>query len=414
MVNPDVQLIKERKNKELRNETKRELAKILAPRLRASHSKGETKKTIVTNLETRLYDFSNKSKEEYQTKREELYNFLKVAYHQNSDQDLRPSTIWSLFNNSLLRRNLQISKDLETNESSPEHSEISKTQDYCFPTPMAVQDSQQDDETPSQNSNSLPITNTNNPIIEDTLQDCQDEESQSNVENQSEKGFYDHKNTYLHSTSQTQDHTQFAYSPHSSLSTPNQFASTKNSVQTSFINSPSCHQGLIMNGTLSNSHYDENSQSVSSQDKIYQFLSSLSAEEKAQAMQYLSNQPTHQYVMQPVTYQNPMTFIPKTQQPSWDLAPKMNMDSNSNPFAFNLNPPAQQFSHPMAFNKNYIPTIQQQQQQVQPEFKPVSNPNPTQQQLQNNANQEMLYYPCVEYAMVPVVVLNQRFPPWTG
>jgi len=359
LVNPEVKLIKERKNKELRNETKRELAKILAPRLRASHSKAETKKTVVTNLESRLYDLSNKSKEEYHTKREDLYNFLKVAYHQTSDQDIQPSTIWSLFNNSLLRRNLQISKELETNESSPEPSEIPKAQDF-----MSAQDFKQDDEIPSQNSNFLPITNNNNTLIEDP-QDVQDEESQSNVENnldQSEKGFYDQKNTYLNSNSQTQDHTQFAYSPHSSLSTPNQFVSAKNSVHTSFINSPSCHQGLLMNGTPSNSHYDENSQSVSSQDKIYQFLSSLSAEEKAKAMQYLSNQPTQQYLMQPTTYQNPIAFIPKTQiqmnqPPSWDLASKMNLDSNSNPFAFNLNPPTQQFSqinHPLAFNKNYI------------------------------------------------------------
>jgi len=115
-----------------------------------------------------------------------------------------------------------------------------------------------------------------------------------------------------------------------------------------------------MNGTPSHSTYDENSQSVSSQDKIYQFLNSLSAEEKAQAMKFLSNQrennsqsqqlqtqtqPQPQYFMQPApqTYQYPMTYIPKNQiQP--------------NPYTLNLAPPEQQFSqinHP-AFNKNYI------------------------------------------------------------
>ena len=94
-----------------------------------------------------------------------------------------------------------------------------------------------------------------------------------------------------------------------------------------------------MNGTPSNSHYDENSQSVSSQDKIYQFLSSLSAEEKAQAMQFLSTQreqreqretnhthqstiQSHQYLMQPAPYQYPMGYIQKSQiqmnqPPSW-------------------------------------------------------------------------------------------------
>ena len=208
---PQVKVVKERKKKEVRNQTKVEISKILNNNKDLNKKRG-TKKMLVTGLESRLHEMADKSKEEYKKLREYLYSFL-VLTHKNpdliSDQDsqITLNKIWALFDN-YVRSNLQSSEDPEIDECAPGSPILDSA-----PTPKHDDVEEKTEEIPVQTEEI-----NNNPIIEEVpeQEEQEEEETQShshpflenNCDQPDDKAFFEnHKipvNHYANSNLQTQ------------------------------------------------------------------------------------------------------------------------------------------------------------------------------------------------------------------